>query len=143
MIELEPRYYDTTKIGDEFESRVIGSYEPVGRLSDAEFAAVLLDVERERQAKALRMFNLWREGRLPADVVVIEVPIERTEYGDFRYRLPVYGALPTQVLYGEQEPFSLERAVAVKMHRYADGAGGELVVGWNEYPPRLIVGWNK
>lgn len=51
MIEQEPRDYDATKIGDEFKSRVIGSYEPVGRLSDVEFAAVLLDVERGHRQK--------------------------------------------------------------------------------------------
>jgi len=94
--------------------------------------------------KALRMFNLWRERRLPADVVVIEVPIERTGCDDFRYRLPVYGALPTQVLHDEQEPFSLQATVAVQMHRYADPAtGAQLYLGWNEYPPRLIVGREK
>lgn len=30
--------------------------------------------------------------------------------------------------------------VSVQLHRHADGAGGWLYLGWNEYPPRLVVG---
>jgi len=76
--------------------------------------------------KALRMFNLWRERRLPADVVVIEVPIERTGYGDFR--AVDYGPSKVMVANEDRNPAPDYRNKVID------------VLGWNEYPPRLIVG---
>lgn len=91
--------------------------------------------------KVLRMYNLWREGRLPADVVVIEVPIERTGYGDFR--AVDYG--PPKVMVADEDrnpaPDDRIKVIEIKLHRCADPTtGAALILGWNEHPPRLIVG---
>lgn len=79
------RYANTTKIGDEFRSEIVAAIEPEP-LSDLEYMALLQRLDQERADKALRMYNLWRERRLPVDVVVIETTIERTGY-----RLPHTG----------------------------------------------------
>lgn len=98
----------------------------------------------EYQPIEVRMYNLWREGRLPADAVMIEVPIERTGYGDFR--IPDYG--PPRVMVADEDrnqaPDDRIKEIEVKLHRYANpAAGGWLMLGWNEHPPLLIVGQER
>lgn len=45
----------------------------------------------EPDNKAMRMYRLWRAGLLPPDVTVIEIPVERTAYGYYRFSIPDYG----------------------------------------------------
>lgn len=136
------KYADTTKIGDEFRSEIVAAIEPEP-LSDLEYMALLQRRNQERAKKALRMYNLWQEGLLPADVVVIEVPIERTGYGYFR--IPEYG--PPKVMVADEDrnpaPDDRIRVIEIELGTYRNRAGDWMTLGWNEYPPRLIVGREK
>lgn len=94
-----------------------------------------------KQRMAVRMYDLWRQDRLPKDVKVIETAIERTGYSDFR--IPEYWPPKYAVADEDRNPAPNDhiRTIAVDLGR--DGAGNWLALGWNEHPPVLIVGWEK
>lgn len=80
---------------------------------------------------ALTMWELWKAGRLPEHVKVIEIPFDRT---DCDYRIVDARDVP---------PITRDETITVRLQQYRNAAGHRLLLGWNGNPPTLIVGGGK